>query len=471
MKKMKKTLAVLLTAAMAFSLTACGGNQTEETQQPDVPSTESPAVETPEPTADDSKEAGQEGADVEEAEKDPVTIQFMHSMVEEERQQTIQGLIDKFEEEYSWITVEQVPVDGDSAYDTKLTAFAGGGMPAVIEVNQNRAKWLVGNELADLDAIREVIESKTGDYYDAILKINTTEDGLNFIGVPVGGWVQGIWYNKTAFDEKGLEAPDTWENILAAAEAFYDPANKKYGIALPTVDGSFSEQSFSQFALSAGANALNADGGADFNSEEMIEALAFYKELYQYSIQGSNSTTEIKDALLNGSVPMGIYSTYILKDLINEGMMDDFGFALVTNKTSASYGSVGMLSISDGLSDEEREAAVLFVKFLVEPENNVTWLHMAPGGQQPVMPAVAADPAYLDNEIIKGFETLSPEISAAFGSISLFGIVDGRNFVSMGDITSSNVIGRAIYDLTVNDKSPEDVAEETQKQIEGLLAQ
>ncbi len=363
MKKMKKTLAVLLAAAMTFGLTACGGNQPAETTQPDTPAAESPATENTEPAPAASEEADKEGT--EETAKNPVTIQFMHSMVEEERQQTIQGLIDKFQEENTWITVEQVPVDGDSAYDTKLTAFAGGGMPAVIEVNQNRAKWLVGNELADLDAIREVIESKTGDYYDAILKINTTEDGQNFIGVPVGGWVQGIWYNKTAFDEKGLAAPDTWENILAAAEAFHDPANKKYGIALPTVDGSFSEQSFSQFALSAGANALNADGGADFNSEAMVEALTFYKELYQYSIQGSNSTTEIKDALLNGSVPMGIYSTYILKDLINEGMMDDFGFALVTNKTSASYGSVGMLSVSDGLSDEEREAAVLFVEFLL----------------------------------------------------------------------------------------------------------
>ncbi len=456
MKKMKKTLAAILAAAMTLSLAACGGKEPENVPKQDTPSAESP---TPAPSEPENEE------------KNPVTIQFMHSMVQEERQQAIQGLIDKFEEEYSWITVEQVPADGESTYDTKLTAFAGGGMPAVIEVNQNRAKWLVGNELADLSAIREVIEAKPGEYYDAILKINTTEDGQDFIGVPVGGWVQGIWYNKTAFDEKGLAAPDTWENILAAAKAFHDPDNKKYGIALPTVDGAFSEQSFSQFALSVGANALNADGEADFNSDKMIEALTFYKELYQYSIQGSNGTTEVKDALLNGSVPMGIYSTYILKDLINEGMMDDFGFALVTKETSASYGSVGMLSVSDGLSDEEREAAILFVKFLVETENNVAWLHMAPGGQQPVMPAVASDPAYLDNEIIKGFEALSPEISAAFGSISLFGIGDGRNFVSMGNVTSSNVISRAIYDLTVNDKDPAEVAAETQKQIEDLISQ
>lgn len=461
MRKRKKWLAVMLTAAMALSMAACGKNGEEQKQG----SSEAKVEESQSASAKESE------APSKEADKTPVTIQFMHSMIEEERQQVIQGLIDKFQAEYSWITVEQVPTDGDSVYDTKLTAFAGGGMPAVIEVNQNRAKWLVENEFTDMEAVREVIDSKPGEYYDAILKINTSEDGQNYIGVPVGGWVQGIWYNKTAFAEKGLEAPDTWDNILTAAKAFQDPANKKYGIALPTVDGSFSEQSFSQFALSVGANVLDADGNADFDSEKMIQALEFYKELYAYSIQGSNSTTEVKDAIMNGSVPMGIYSTYILKDLINAGMMDDFGFALVTNETSASYGSVGMLTITGGLSEEEREAAILFVKFMVEKENNIAWLHMAPGGQQPVMPAVAEDPAYLNNEVIQGFEALAPEISAAFGDISLFGIVDGKNFVSMGNITSSNVIAHAVYDITVNDKDPAEVAAATQKQIEELIAQ
>ena len=459
MGKMKKYLAVMLAVVMTFSMAACGNTkEKQEDGKDDVQPSSSVVESTP-----DEGDAG--------TEKTPVKIQFMHSMIEEERQQVIQGLIDDFQNEYSWITVDQVPTDGDSVYDTKLTALAGGGLPAVIEVNQNRAKWLVGNELADMDAIREVIDSKAGEYYDAILKINTSEDGENYIGVPVGGWVQGIWYNKTAFAEKDLAAPDTWDNILAAAKAFHDPTNKVYGIALPTVDGSFSEQSFSQFALSVGANALNAEGEADFNSDKMVKALEFYKELYQYSIQGSNSTTEVKDAMLNGSVPMGIYSTYILKDLINADLMDDFGFALVTNETSAAYGSVGMLSISDGLSEEEREAAILFVQFMVEKENNIRWLHMAPGGQQPVMPAVAEDPAYLDNEVIKGFEALAPEISSAFGSISLFGIVDGKNFVSMGNITGSNVISKAIYDITVNDKDVSEVAAATQKQIEDLISQ
>lgn len=438
MKKIKKLTALTLAGAMVLSTAACGSGG-----------------------SDGENSSGDEN----------VTIQFMHSMIEEERQQTIQGIIDRFEEENPGITVEQVPTSDDSTYDTKLTAYAGGGMPAVIEVNQNRAKWLVGNGFTDMDAVGEVIAAKEGDYYDAILKINTSEDGESYIGVPVGGWVQGIWYNKTAFDEKGLAAPDTWENILTAAKAFHDPDNKKYGIALPTEDGSFSEQSFSQFALSNGANALDADGNAAFSSDEMVEALEFYKELYSYSIQGANGSTEVKDAIMNGSVPMGIYSTYILQDLINAGMMDDFGFALVKNKESVSYGSVGMLTITNDLSEAEREAAIKFVEFVTEKENNIEWLHMAPGGQQPVMPEVAEDPSYLDNEVIKGFEALAPEISSAFANISLFGIVDGKNFVSMGDVTTSNVIGKAIYDMTVNGQDAAATAESVQTEIEEIIAE
>ena len=467
MKLMKRVMAVGLAAVMAANLAACGSaGKAEPAAQKETEKQDAQAGET------EAGGAETQGSQAAEPEKAPVTIKFMHGMIEEERQAVIQGLIDDFTKENPWITIEQMPTDDGGDYDTKLTALAGSAeMPAIIEVNQNRAKWLAGNELTDFEALRTVIDSGTADYYDAVLKINTTEDGQNYIGVPMGGWVQGIWYNKTAFDGKGLKAPDTWENILAAAKAFHDPANKKYGIALPTVDSPFSEQSFSQFALSNDANALDAQGNASFNTPEMVEALAFYKELYQYSIQGSNNTTEVQDAMLNGSVPMGIYSTYILSALIKAGVMDDYGFALVTNKDSAAYGSIGMLTITDGLTEEQRDAATAFVTFLTKPENNIRWLHMAPGGQQPVMEGVADNEAYLDNEVIQGFAALSPSISAAFDSISLFGNVDGRNFMSMGTITSSNVISKAVYEVTVGGGDPQSVAESTQKQIEELIAQ
>lgn len=55
-----------------------------------------------------------------------VTIEFMHSSVEQERQAVITKLIEKFEKENPGITVKQVPVEED-AYNTKVITLARTG--------------------------------------------------------------------------------------------------------------------------------------------------------------------------------------------------------------------------------------------------------------------------------------------------------------------------------------------------------
>ncbi|MGQ7115536.1 hypothetical protein ACUOFC_61590, partial [Escherichia sp. TWPC-MK] len=45
--------------------------------------------------------------------------------------------------------------------------------------------------------------------------------------------------------------------LLDVAQKLNDPANKKYGIALPTAESVLTEQSFSQFALSNQANVFH----------------------------------------------------------------------------------------------------------------------------------------------------------------------------------------------------------------------
>ena len=64
--------------------------------------------------------------------KSAVTIEFMHSSVEQERQAVITKLIEKFEKENPGITVKQVPVEED-AYNTKVITLARtGALPEVI---------------------------------------------------------------------------------------------------------------------------------------------------------------------------------------------------------------------------------------------------------------------------------------------------------------------------------------------------
>lgn len=399
-----------------------------------------------------------------------VKIQFMHTMVEQERQEVITGIIKDFEAKNPGITIEQMPTDEDS-YETKITALGGSGeLPAIMEMSQDQAKLNAKNNFIDFSAVKEAIDSRgEAAFFDGVLNVIKTEDGANYIGVPIGGWVQGIWYNKAEFQKKGLAAPDTWENITAAAKAFSDPSNRKYGIALPTAADTFAQQGFSQFALSNNANVLNADGKANFNTPEMIEALTYYKSLYKYTMQGSNDVPVVKDAFMNGSAAMAIYSTYMIPSLYEAGTMGDIGFAVPKNKSGAAFGCVGLTTIKADMSKEERDAAVKFLSYLLTDEVNIKWLHMSPGGQQPVLKSVAASPEYLNNPVIQSFAGIAGDISGAFNNLQDFGSVDGKNFLIMGDITSTGVVSNAVNRVTVKGEDPAKVAAEANAEIEALL--
>jgi len=398
-----------------------------------------------------------------------VTIQFMHQQVEQERQDVVQAIIDGFQDANPGITVEQIPVNEDD-YDTKITALGGSGeLPAIIELSQDQAKANVKNQFTNLEAVKAVINEKGEDkFFDGVLPVIKTEDGANFVGVPVSGWVQGIWINKAMLDEKGFALPTNWEETLEIAKAFYDPANKKYGIAIPTANVTFTEQVFSQFALSNGANVFKADGTITFDTPEMKEAMQYYKDLAAYSMPGSTEVPEVKDAFVSMNAPMALYSTYIIGGVVEAGFIDDLAFVLPTNTKSAAYGTVTVMSISEGLKDAETEAAKKFLSYLLDDKHNIEWLHMAPGGVQPILKSMSDSKEYLDNEVIQAFAPISGDIAEAFDNLQVFGTVGGKNFNIMGDITNTGVISKALNNIIVQGA---DVAAEVataQATIEGL---
>lgn len=407
-----------------------------------------------------------------EANSGKTTIEFMHSSVEQERLAVINELVAKFEEENPDIKIKQVPVEEDS-YNTKMVTLASAWkLPAVLEVGQDFAKVLDKEQLIDREAVKTVLD-KTGEenFYEGALKLVNTENGKGYTGVPISGWVQGIWYNKEMLSSKGFEEPKNWDDVLAIAEAFTDPSNKKYGIAVPTVEGGFSEQAFSQFALSNNANVLDEKGKLAINSKEMKEALFFYQELAKYTMPGSNDVTEVKDAFMNGSAPMAVYSTYLLPSVYEEGSAENIGFAIPTQKTKAVFGTVSALTISTDLEEKKKQAAQKFVEFMAQPENMTKWILMSPGGAQPVNKLVIENETYQANEVVKAFGELSAEIAASYNDIQVFGLVDGKNFLKMGDITSSGAIPQLVNAITVGGKSIDKELKTAEDSIQDILEQ
>lgn len=441
----KKILSMMLVAAMTVgTLAGCGSNSGNGNSEKGT---------------DTTADAGEE-----------VTIQFMHMQIEQERQDVIAKLIEEFEAENPGIKVEQMPTNEDD-YDTKITSLGGTGvLPAVMEFSQDQAKTSVTNDFIDLEANKEVIDGKGEDaFFDGALNVIKTEDGNDYVGVPVSGWVQGIWCNTAMLKEKGFDVPQNWDDVLEIAKAFYNPDNKQYGIALPTSESAFSEQVFSQFAISNGANVFDADGNVTIDTPEMKEALDFYKELSSYSMPGSTEVADVKDAFINQNAPLCLYSTYILSAVQEAGFLDDVELALPNKTQQAAYGCVIVLSIASGLSDAEKAAAEKFVSFMLEKENNESWLLMAPGGIQPVLSEVAEDAAYKENEAIVPLAHLLDEVGVAFDNLQLFGCVDGKNYMVMGDVTNKGILSKMINNVVVQGSDSQTELTNAQAEVETML--
>lgn len=400
------------------------------------------------------------------------TIEFMHSSVEQERQAVINQLIARFEKENPDIKIKPVPVEED-AYNTKVTTLArSGALPEVIEISHDYAKVMDKEQLIDREAIQQVIADVGEErFYDGVLRIVRTEDGKAWTGVPMSSWLQGIWYSKSALAKAGLDEPNTWTSLLNAASALANPAQKKYGIALPTAESVMTEQVFSQFALSDGGNVFNAQGDITLDTPEMREALEYYQKLAALSMPGSNDVMEIKDAFMNGAAPMAIYSTYILPAVYKDGDPQDLGFIVPTQKSSAVYGMVTSLTITAGQSEKETQAAEKFITFMEQGPNAAQWVLMSPGAALPVNKGVVEESAYKENPVIQAFSALTSELIAQYPNVQVFGSVGDKNFTRMGDVTGSGVIYALVNGVTVGKQDPQAALAKGQKHLVELMQQ
>lgn len=459
---MKKSSLSAIVLTLILVLTACSGGGNNATPSA---SSGGDATETTSASPSPSESAAPQ------EETKPVTIQYWHTQVEEERIAKLKELIDAFQSENKSITVEQIAVPEEQFPNRISAALGANQLPAVIEGGIDQMLFL-GTEEVTANTIHEEIINEIGkdDFYKGALEAMTNAEGGGYFGVPISGWVQGIWYNKALFAEKGLEPPTTWDNILKAAQTLHDPKNQKYGIVFGTTKDDFAEQTFSQFALSNEAVMFDQDGNVKFNSPEMVEALTAYKELAKFTPPGAETWREARELYLGGNAAMVMYSTYIMGDLSqNKELAGNTGFALPEKKTKASYGQITSFAITNTVSEEEQQAAKKFTLFMMKKENNIQFLHLSAGGSNPTRKSIAADPAYLNHPVLQAFGEVAAQIPAGLENLQRFGFQQGNIYPQMGDISAKFIIGGTISNITLDDKDPAAEAAVAQKEMEATV--
>ncbi|MCB9456049.1 MAG: extracellular solute-binding protein [Anaerolineaceae bacterium] len=420
--------------------------------------------------------------------QDKVVVEFWTTDNEEERVNTYEAVAARFMEANPNVDVRIVPIDEGTISQRVATAVGANRLPDIIRMGVERVASFAADGLLDEEAANAVIQSiGEDDFREGPLQMVTDPATGMYAAVPYDGWLQAIWYRNDIFAELSLNAPETWDDILAACQALPGQMDLLYGVTLGTDPGqNYGHQVFEQVAISNNAWPFDADGNVTFNTPEMIEALTFYTDLQQCAQPGPQYWRGAREAYEYGTAGMLFYSTYIMDDLVDgsglegggnvELVMSDLaantGFASTMQgpNGAATYGQLVALGIT---RDADPEAQAVVEYFLQEGYQDV--LALAPFGKVPVLKSAVEEWStssdYFANysadtlaQIANGYDVMSrwlfrPDYSATQRAV-------------VGDIEGRLLIPTVLSNIAIEGiMTPETGAQFLQEEVEKLVAE
>lgn len=298
------------------------------------------------------------------------TLTLFHHIGEETTRQTLENLIEAFQEE-SGITVEEQGIDF-SQYDTMLkTKLAGGDAPDLI----------MGRPKMYADLIRAGhVEPLTGSDFLNNVQAETLDsmyvDG-EIYAVPTSQGGMGIFYNKKVFEDNGIEIPKTHEALIEAAKKLQDA-----GIT-PFAHG-FQESWMAQCDLQSDLYGYPLSQNPTMFKDIMEGTKKFadypeFKECVERTVErlsfegGDDFGTDASKArnmLINGEAAMLISGNWEISEFVNAGVDDQIGF-FATPNTDDDQPVLGLAP--DGCymitsQSQNIDAAKKFIEFLTTSE-------------------------------------------------------------------------------------------------------
>lgn len=373
--------------------------------------------------------------------------------------------------EKTGIEVEVIPVSESDLGTRATAAFAAGDLPDVIyHTLQYALPWAEAGIL-DTEAASEVIETLGVETF-APGAVNMASFEGEYASVPVDGWTQMVVYRKDLFEENGLAAPDSYENILAAVEKLHNPPEMFGFVAATKIDENFMSQVLEHVLLANGVTPVDGKGFKPLDEKKTIEALDFYKAIAKASPPGDLFWKQSRELYFAGKAAMIIWSPFILDELAGlrdsapPTINDDPASRELASKTGivttlrgpsnpdgAAWGDIRYFGITN---DADTEAAMQFVEFSMD-EGYLATLSIAPEGKFPIRRGTADNPsAFVEgwSKLPVGVDRKAPltdlydletikTIVAGLDTASRWGVKEGQLSLA-SKIINSQVINRLV---------------------------
>lgn len=300
--------------------------------------------------------------------------------------------IARFNENNPDVEVKQtcVPVTSWSDFIQKwITMSTSGEAPDVINIGLEAVQMAVSNDL--LMPLDEIVSedqdlSKVKEEYAPVLLDGFSVDD-NLYGLPNGTQTMVMYYNKTMFDEAGLEYPKdgwTWDEFYEDAKKLTKSDGSVYGFGL----------SSSYFQLTPWWSTNNTalvdeNQNPTLNSKKMVESVEFLDKLVKEKVTPDPISSDVYTMFSSKQLAMVGAGRWVLNTWQDAGLTNA-DFDCVQWPVNEKEGSVfGGAAWCISKNTENKELSIELLKSLVSEE---TLKAVAVGGQQvPPTESLATD--------------------------------------------------------------------------------
>ncbi len=444
--KKQKLLQTLLASTIVISLLAgCGG--------------------APSSSSDGSSEAA--GGELEG------DITFWHSFTQGARMDAIQEAADKFMEANPGVTIS-IETFSWGDFNTRWNAGITTGDLPDMSTAQGTGEVIEMENAGVIRPVDDMIDNIGRDRFSQNALADMTADDATY-GVPYYSHAQVMWYRTDLLENAGLEVPQTWDEFYDAAVALTE--NGTYGAAFScSPNDLLSARYLNFYVVGAGGSLLNDDLTANITSQEAIDGINFWLDVYENCSPEETINYTVNDhatLFYQGTTAFDFNSGFMISGVESNTpeIADDISCAALprVNADDPIYSAeVSHIPLVVWENSEHPEICEAFIEFLYEDENYIDFIHSVPVGMLPSLSDIAENEDYLNNETIQQFGEELDVIQTAVENGHAIGFEHGAS-VQASYLTSQGVIEEMFQDIITNGTDVETAAQNAEDELNEIF--
>ena len=392
----KKVYSLLTTLMLSLAvLVGCSNQDVNTDKKTDTATNDAKVEEKVEDTKNESKEDKDKKDDDKkeesknDSEDEKAEITFWHAMGGGQGE-ALESLVADFEKEHPNIKVnlQNQGNYGDLNQILVATMQSPSDLPTITQAYPD---WMLQFEDANLVTdLTDMVKGEDGiEDYDDILpgvREEIEQDG-KIMGLPFNKSTEVLWYNKTLFDELGLEVPKTYDELKEVSKKIYEEKN------IPGVGFDSLPNFYATYLHNKG---LEMDKDLDITSPESVEAVNYHldgiKDGY-FRIAGT-------DQYMSGPFANEQVGAYIGSNAgevyVKDGVEDKFEYAAAPYPAESAVQQGTNIYMFDNADDAQKKAAFEFLKYLTSKEAQIKFA--LDTGYMPARTSALEDSKYKDSD-------------------------------------------------------------------------